>query len=137
VTALDDDPDLLPDPATGAAGGAAGPGSFADVHAFVAGLLAPAYARAVRDADSHAKWCPHWPDHPAAAWRLDALWRAWEALPDDDPDATCSWWLAKADPTMAALCDPRTGPFAGCGPTRHRRPDPLPVLGAEPAASAE
>ncbi|MGQ0846557.1 MAG: DUF4913 domain-containing protein [Sporichthyaceae bacterium] len=99
-----------------------GPGSFDNVHAFVEHLIAPAYARDLRDADTHAKWCPRWHEHPAAAWRLDALWRAWQTLPDDDPDALCAWWLHRADPTMTALTDPVHGPFTGCGPTRHHLP---------------
>ncbi|MBV9820853.1 MAG: DUF4913 domain-containing protein [Actinobacteria bacterium] len=101
--------------------------SFTDVRSFVAELLAPAYARATRDADTQAKWCPHWTEHPAAAWRLTALWQAWEQLPDDDPDKICAWWLDRADATMTALCDPVRGPFTGCGPTRHHQPPPLPL----------
>jgi hypothetical protein len=113
--------------AEGAVSGDSPPTDLPDVHAFVEQLLAPAYARAVRDADSHAKWCPHWHEHPAARWRLDALWRSWEALPDDDPDRTVDWWLNRADTTMTALGDPRTGPFIGCGPGRHHLPAPLPT----------
>jgi hypothetical protein len=103
------------------------PGSFTDLDAFVTGLLAPAYAREVRNGDTAARWCPQWRAHPPAVWRLDALWRAWCNLPDDDPDAVCLWWLERADPTMAALTNPATGAFAGCGPTRHHRPADLPV----------
>lgn len=124
AAAADDDYDFLPEQPVQAT---AGPGSFDTLDAFVTGLIAPAYARTVRDADSHTKWCPHWHEHPAAAWRLHALWRAWEALPDDDPDAQLTWWLQRADPTMTALGDPRTGPFTACGPTRHRRPPDLPA----------
>jgi hypothetical protein len=105
-----------------------GAGSFDDVQVFVEQLIAPAYARELRDADTHAKWCPRWHEHPAAAWRLNALWRAWQALPDDDPDALCAWWLSRADPIMAALTDPVHGPFTGCGPTRHHQPRPLPSV---------
>jgi hypothetical protein len=124
VTDLDD----LLAPAGADHGCPPGPGSFDDVHAFVAHLIAPAYARDVRDADTHAKWCARWHEHPAAAWRLDALWRAWQNLPDNDPDAVCAWWLDRADPTMAVLADPVTGPFVGCGPTRHHVPDALPTV---------
>jgi hypothetical protein len=120
--------DLLTRPAPGH-GGLAGPGSFEDVRAFVEHLIAPAYAREVRDADTHAKWCSRWYEHPAAAWRLDVLWRAWQHLSDDDPDAVCAWWLDRADPTMTALTDPVRGPFIGCGPSRHHLPSPLPAVG--------
>lgn len=118
--------DLLAPDTTGT-GDDSEPGSFTDVHAFVAELLAPAYARVVRDADTHAKWCPHWHTHPSARWRIDALWRTWQNLPDDDPDKVCAWWLERADPTMAALTHPAHGPFAGCGPTRHHEPPALPI----------
>jgi hypothetical protein len=113
-----------------------GPGSFADLDAFVAGLLAPAYARDIRNGDAAVRWCPTWRAHPPAVWRLDALWRSWRNLPDDDPDATCVWWLERADPTMAALCHPGTGAFTGCGPTRHHRPADLPVAAAPTTGSA-
>jgi hypothetical protein len=104
-----------------------GPGSFPNLDAFVGGLLAPAYARDIRNGDTAVRWCPTWRAHPPALWRLDALWRAWRNLPDDDPDAVCVWWLERADPTMTALTDPAHGPFIGCGPTRHHLPNPLPL----------
>lgn len=133
---MNDSDDLLA-PAARDSGSAAGPGLFKDVHGFVESLIAPAYARDLRDADTHAKWCPQWHEHRAAAWRLDALWRAWQALPDDDPDALCGWWLDRADPTMAALTDPVHGPFTGCGPTRHSLPAPLPSNGHPQRGDAE
>lgn len=131
MTALDD----LLAPAGADQDDLSGPGSFEDVHAFVERLIAPAYARDVRDvrdADTHAKWCARWHEHPAAAWRLDALWRTWQNLPDNDPDAVCAWWLDRADPTVTVLTDPVRGPFVGCGPTRHHRPPDLPSSPAAP-----
>lgn len=99
---------------------------YPDVHAFVAEYLCPRWARVVRDPDNTFRWCAKWWDHPVALDRLTALWHAYEALHNEGGTGPARWWREHADPTLTALTDPRTGPFAGCGPQRHQLPPALP-----------
>ncbi|MEU6801449.1 DUF4913 domain-containing protein [Streptomyces neyagawaensis] len=69
-------------------------------------------------------WCPEWYRHPEALSRLDALWRAWEALRWDAGLGLSNWWVHHFDPTVRALLDPVTGPFAQCA-DGHSAPEPL------------
>jgi hypothetical protein len=97
-----------------------------DVHAFVTDYLARVWARVVRDPDNAFRWCAKWWDHPVALDRLTALWHAYEALHNEGGTGPARWWREHADPTLTVLTDPRTGPFAGCGPQRHQLPPELP-----------
>lgn len=107
---------------------------FADVHAFVVDYLAHAWARCLRETDTAFRWCPHWHQHPAVLDRLDALWRAYEALHAEGGTGPARWWRDHADPSLAAITSPK-GPFARCGPERHQLPPPLPT--APPPAGRE
>lgn len=71
-------------------------------------------------------WCPEWYRHAEALSRLDALWRAWEALRWDAGLGMSNWWVHHFDPAVRALLDPVAGPFARCA-DGHRNPEPLPV----------
>ncbi|MGQ0632485.1 MAG: DUF4913 domain-containing protein [Sporichthyaceae bacterium] len=103
----------------------AGP-HFATVYAFVAEFLVKVYPRQVREQDTAFKWCARWYLHPGALSRLEALWKAFEALRTDPGVGASIWWRDHADPVMAALTDP-DGPFSRCGPGKHQAAPPLPV----------
>jgi len=141
VTAADSDDDDLADldPAAPAAGGdPAGPGDgdpgprlmYPTVEAWVTDFLVVSYARDVTEPGTHHYWCSQWWKHPEALDRLDALWRAWEALRRDPTTGPATWWIHYADPTMTALLSP-DGPFTRCRRAQHTSPGalvpPLPV----------
>lgn len=68
----------------------------------------------------HLAWCADWWKHAEAIARIATLWRAFEYLRTDASLGMSHWWLHHADPHLAALMDPRTGPFALCsGPDGH------------------
>lgn len=71
-------------------------------------------------------WCPSWFTHAQALSRLDSLWRAWEYMRHDGALGMSNWWTHHVDPTMSALMDPLTGPFARCA-NGHERNEPLPL----------
>ena len=71
-------------------------------------------------------WCPAWFRHAQALSRLDSLWRAWEFLRFDPALGMSNWWLHHVDPTVRALMDPVTGPFAQCA-DGHQQDEPLPL----------
>ncbi|MFD5555287.1 DUF4913 domain-containing protein [Streptomyces sp. NPDC127068] len=65
-------------------------------------------------------WCPDWWKHPEAIVRIAALWRAFEYLRLDSALGISHWWLQHADPHLAVLMHPLTGPFVLCsGPEGH------------------
>lgn len=99
---------------------------FPTVYAFVADFLVHVYPRQLRDQDNAYKWCPRWFLHPGALSRLEALWKAFEALRLEPGVAASTWWNEHADPCMTVLTDP-AGPFARCGPGKHQQSPPLPV----------
>ncbi|WP_235532561.1 DUF4913 domain-containing protein [Nocardioides sp. Root140] len=107
-------------------GGAIEGPHFPNVYVFVNDFLSKVYARPVHRQTSW-KWCSHWWDHPEAVSRLEALWKAFEALRQDPGTGGAVWWRDYADPTMAALADPE-GTFAECSDTSHEVPPDLPVL---------
>jgi len=133
-----DEPDLLDDPADdpdsrgeeGDEGLLLAP-RFADVRAFVVGLLAHAWARRVRETDGDFCWCPHWHQHPVVVERLTALWDAYEHARTQGGTGLTRWWR-EADQTRTQLTAPK-GPFARCGPEGHQLPPPLPTA-PDPAA---
>jgi hypothetical protein len=99
---------------------------YPDVHAFVGEYLCPRWARVVRDPDNAFRWCARWWDHPVALDRLAALWQAYESMHAEGGTGPARWWREHADPTLTVLTDPRSGPFAGCGPHRHQLSPALP-----------
>ncbi|QNE79061.1 DUF4913 domain-containing protein [Streptomyces finlayi] len=76
--------------------------------------------------ESGRTWCPEWYRHAEALSRLDAIWRAWEALRWDAGLGMSNWWLHHVDPHVGALLNPVTGPFARCA-DGHQTPEPLPM----------
>lgn len=133
MTALDTDHDLHAedldaDPAglTGDQAASAAATFYPDVAAFVAGFLAPTYAREWTAMDREFKWCASWWLHTEAVVRLEALWRAWEALRLDPTLGPSTWLLHHGDPTMRELTKPH-GTFHRCSPNTHQVWEPLPT----------
>ena len=117
-----DDPAVDEPAARDADGPELQPLAYPTLVAWVEGLLAPMYRRAV---DGRATtWCPEWWRHAEALTRLEAIWRAWEHLRLDPMTGISVWFTMHADPHMAVLLDP-AGPFTGCTPTRGHRTDNL------------
>ena len=102
------------------------PNFYPDVAAFVAGFLAPTFAREWHDQDTERRWCSHWWLHTEAIVRLEALWKAWETLRLDPGTGASTWLLHHADPAMAALTSP-TGTFRRCKPDQRKAYDALPT----------
>ena len=102
---------------------------FDSVYDFVEQHLVFLYERRVRGSEDRA-WCPQWWTHPEAVSRLEALWRAWEALRTDPALGMSMWWRDHADPHMSTLLDP-AGPFWACsvvsGHESRGEIEPLPV----------
>ncbi|MGA5471040.1 DUF4913 domain-containing protein [Streptomyces arboris] len=91
---------------------------FASLVEFYDDYLSPIVRRRVDGV--HLAWCPDWWTHPEAIARLATLWRAFEYLRHDAALGMSHWWLQHADPHLAALMHPLTGPFALCsGPEGH------------------
>lgn len=81
--------------------------------------------------DTSTKWCRKWYLHAEAVSRLDALWRAYEAMRVGDPTGMAVWWRDYADPLMASLIS-TSGTFAGCDARRDQH-TPMPTWGADHA----
>jgi len=64
------------------------------------------------------RWCSTWREHPEAVLRLEAMWRAWEVLHQDDGLGLSRWLLNHFDPSFVVLTS-RSGPFARCTVDRH------------------
>ncbi len=126
-----------PPPGPAAAGGPT-PTMYPDVAAWVGDFLVVVYARPVdtQNRQQTFHWCRRWWTHPEALDRLEALWRAWEALRLDPGTGPAIWWKDYADPAMRALLDEH-GPFGKCRNGLHVTPDklvpPLPVDHPDPA----
>jgi hypothetical protein len=101
------------------------PLQFPTLPAFVA-YLADLYRREVFDS-SERVWCPKWWEHPEAIARLEAMWRALEALRQDPATGISVWFRDHADVHMAQLMQPH-GPFRGCTATRGHSIEPLKPL---------
>ncbi|GAB2695276.1 DUF4913 domain-containing protein [Nocardia thraciensis] len=100
---------------------------YKDVVEFVENYLSLVYRRQVTDL-TDTVWCPEWWKHAEAVVRLQALWRAWEYLRQDETVGMSIWFLDHADKHMAKLLDPR-GPFKYCS-VRHGHKEmlnPLPL----------
>lgn len=100
---------------------------FPDVQTFVSEFLAVVYARPVDEARTSFRWCPRWWDHAEAVSRLEALWKAFEALRLDPTTGAAVWWRDYCDPAMAALTGSE-GPFKSCSPMTHKIPEDLPLV---------
>lgn len=88
---------------------------FRSVEAWVEGYFVPVFRRPL---GGEFRWCVQWLDHAEARERLDALWRSWEALRDDEPAGMATWLTSLLDPQLPILMGPR-GPFHGCTLARH------------------
>lgn len=90
---------------------------YPDVAAFVAGFWAPTFARPHGSQVEGFRWCAQWWSHAEAIVRLEATWRAWEALRLDPGTGPSVWLRDHADPCLAALTA-ADGPFRRCA-TKH------------------
>jgi len=88
---------------------------YADWVQFYDQLLSQVFAQ---DPEREPGWCPEWREHPAAAFTVAALWRAFEQLQQDPGAGLASWLVNLAIPAMRELLDER-GTFAGCSAERH------------------
>ena len=91
---------------------------------FAEHVIAPLYAQHLTD---NGTWCASWWDHDDARVRLEAVWRAWEALRLEPTTGIARWLRGVADPQMDRLRDRDRGPFRACGKGKHLAAPPLPV----------
>lgn len=84
---------------------------FGNVDEFLRMKLRYLYPRRVGPQGQY-RWAADWWKYPEAISRLDALWRAWEALRLDGQFGMSVWWRDHADHHMRYLLD-ADGPFAG------------------------
>lgn len=127
--ATDDDAALAATPAASNQDDEPPKPEFDSVYDFVEQHLVFLYERRVRGSEDRA-WCPQWWSHPEAVSRLEALWRAWEALRTDPALGMSVWWRDHADAHMSVLLD-TAGPFWACsvssGHESRGEIEPLPV----------
>ncbi|MEW6881440.1 DUF4913 domain-containing protein [Trueperella pyogenes] len=91
---------------------------YPNVYDWVEEYLVYFYKRPV--VPSRIAWCPQWWKHIEAVVRLEALWRAWEAMRKQDPmTGLAKWMIELCDPTMDRLLDP-DGTFKGCTDKHHK-----------------
>ena len=88
---------------------------FSAADAWVQGFLLPTFQRPF---GGELRWCSEWQTHPEAVLRLEAMWRAWEVLTDEDGLGLSVWLLSHFDPSFSVLTS-RSGPFARCTGERH------------------
>ena len=89
------------------------------------------FAQLLRRPEHQLAWCPEWWQHPEAVSRLEAMWRAWEALRSDAAFGMSTWWIHHADPHLQVLLDKSYGPFTECGQRKgHNDLASLPVEAA-------
>ncbi|MGV9196755.1 DUF4913 domain-containing protein [Arcanobacterium canis] len=92
--------------------------AYPDVYTWVEYYLVYMYRRPM--VPSRIAWCPQWWKHIEALTRLEALWRSWEYMRQENAmTGLARWWIELADPTMRALMDP-DGTFKGCTDTQHK-----------------
>ena len=82
---------------------------FGSVDEFVREKLRYTYTRRVGPQGSY-RWAGDWWRYPEAISRLDALWRAWEALRLEPTFGMSTWWRDHADHHMRMLMAP-DGPY--------------------------
>jgi hypothetical protein len=75
---------------------------------------------------STTRWCERWQEHPEACWRLEAMWRTWEASRCDKWLGASLWTTQHFDPSWAILTSAE-GTFRGCDAERHAVPPDLPT----------
>lgn len=104
---------------------------FDRVEGWVTGLFLPMFSWRVDG--QRWFWCPQWWRHAEAIWRLELLWRSWEAA-RLQPTGMSAWSMG-LDHHLRQLCGDE-GPFRQCRPAdsdrqaRHVDPD---VAVAQPA----
>ena len=97
---------------------------FPNLEEFVNQFVRYVWARKL--SPSTTVWCAEWWKHEEAQYRLEALWRSFEAMRVESPQTgPASWLISVADPMMATLMDP-TGTFRSCS-SGHAAQAPLPV----------
>lgn len=104
---------------------------FAGVEAWVNGLFLPMFGWRVDGQRWH--WCPQWWRHAEAIWRLELLWRSWEAA-RLQPTGMSSWSV-EVDRHLHELLG-SDGPLRQCRAEeedREARHVDLPVPTTEPA----
>lgn len=106
---------------------------FGSVDEFVREKLRYVYVRRVGPSGPH-RWAADWWKFPEAISRLDALWRAWEALRLEPTFGMSVWWRDHADHHMAVLLSPE-GPFADAR-DRSEPGEPLPYTAPRWACSS-
>lgn len=91
---------------------------YSNVYDWVEEYLVYFYKRPI--VPSRMVWCPQWWKHIEAVIRLEALWRAWEAMRKQDAmTGLAKWTIELCDPTMDRLLDP-DGTFKGCTDKHHK-----------------
>lgn len=98
---------------------------FPNVYVFVRDHLVHVYEREANK-QSAFRWCSRWFEHPEAVSRLEALWKAFEALRQDPGVGASVWWRDHADPVMSALSSGQ-GAFRQRSPEKHVLSAPLPM----------
>ena len=96
---------------------------YRSVDEFVRALVIPVFRRNVGPR-AEARWSARWWESAEAIMRLEAMWRAWEALRHDPATGISGWLRDHADHHMAVLLSP-TGPFAR-SQDQAKTTDPLP-----------
>lgn len=96
---------------------------YRSVDEFVRDLVIPVFRRNVGPR-AEARWSARWWESAEAIMRLEAMWRAWEALRHDPATGISHWLRDHADHHMTILLSP-TGPFAR-SQDEAKASDPLP-----------
>ena len=96
---------------------------YRSVDEFVRHLVIPVFRRNVGPR-AEARWSARWWESAEAIMRLEAMWRAWEALRHDPATGISHWLRDHADHHMTILLSP-TGPFAR-SQDEAKTTDPLP-----------
>ena len=96
---------------------------YRSVDEFVRALIIPVFRRNVGPRAEN-RWSAGWWESAEAIMRLEAMWRAWEALRNDPATGISHWLRDHADHHMAVLLSP-TGPFAR-SQDEAKTTDPLP-----------
>jgi hypothetical protein len=90
---------------------------FPDVESWVNGLFLPMFTWRVDG--QRWFWCPQWWRHAEAIWRLELLWRSWEAA--RLRPTGMSPWSIELDRHLRELLGDE-GPFRQCRPADGDRP---------------
>ncbi|WP_340672138.1 DUF4913 domain-containing protein (plasmid) [Saccharopolyspora sp. ID03-671] len=104
---------------------------FPNVEAWVTEWFGPMMRRQFTGATC---WCPEWWQHGEVISRLDALWRAWEALRLDASTGMSVWWRDHLDPHWSLLTDVDRSPMSLCSVDRGHKGEheALPITPAPP-----